>query len=293
LTFHLPTERGNDPTHGDYVSDRAHIWRVTLGGKYPELAVGTYEDKTLRRAEQRSLCYADALGATSDDSSAAQIDDAKVVIRSRTPTTIAGAILSHDGAFRLDFDAPIRVAGFPKEGPICCFGGPVSASSKLAPACVSKPSGTFTADPSFAFDPNTELQVFVDERHLSDRLGAFVRLEFRGPATANRDPYGEARHRTRTTITAPIDAPYPAVPDGTYSTSSSKSDETEVCYPNGLGYWDASVNAPLGDGTLTISSPGPNRIAGVLDVAGRKIEFRAPITPAPVDVATRPNCCRE
>jgi hypothetical protein len=297
LSFHLPAQHGDDAVHGAWLGESAHLFRLGIGGVYPAIDPGTYEHQTISKLERRSLCFSDALGASSEDPVMGdEISDATVVITAHTASTIEGTIRTRDRAHRLDFKAPIFAAGYPKEGPLCCLGNPAPAGTppKLAPVCESKPAGTFTADPAFGFAAGTNLEIYLDERYLDDGRGVFLRLELRSPSTPATDTYGDTRRRHRTTLTVPLETPYPTIPPGTYTASTWSDEEDEVCYPNGLGYaTEVSIDHGAPEGKLTITSQTATTIAGTLEIGGKRLAFDTPITPTPADVPTHPDCCRE
>lgn len=297
LVFHTPAQRGEDMMHGAYVGVTEHHLRLSASATYPEIPTGTFDDAEILQLGHRSVCYADALGSAADEPwDGAKIEHTKTTITKVSDSLIEGTILSKDGTHRLDFRAPIAAAGFPKQGPICCFGETIKPGTppKLAPACVTKPTGTFSADPSFGFAAGTKLEVYVDKRYFSDHFGAFLRFELRSPSTDGKDVYGDIRHRRRTTLTAPLDAGYPTMKPGTYAASVTEDEEDEACYVNGLGYGTSLPSSNLfGDGSVTITSQTDTEIAGVLLIGTRKLEFKTPITPTPADVPLGPSCCRE
>lgn len=296
LSFHRKEQRGDDATHGAFLHETARLLRMGVGGQFPEVNVGTYADRLVYTLEKRSLCFADGVGARAEDVREERIEGATIVITARTDKTIEGVITTKDNAHRLDFKAPIATADYPKVGPLCCIGPePKLGASKLAPACATKPAGTFIADPSLGLTQGTTLEAYLDKRYFgdTDRLGVFLRLELRGPATNAQDQYGDSRQRRRTTFTVPLDTTYPTIPPGTYNASTFSHSQAEHCYSNGLGYSTLESGTPGGDGKLTITSQTETEIAGVLELSGGRFDFRTPITPTPAEVETYPRCCRE
>jgi hypothetical protein len=299
LNFHVPAQHGDDAVHGAWLGESAHLLRLGIVGAYPTIDPGTYDHESILKLERRSLCFSDAVGASSEEPViGGEISEATIVITAYTPSTIEGTITTQDGAHRLDFKAPLRAAGYPKEGPLCCLGNalPPGAPPKLAPSCASKPAGTFTADPAFGFAAGTKLETYLDQRYLDDaNRGVLLRLELRSPPSSAQDQYGETLRRHRTTITVPLETPYPTIPPGAYTASTWAGEEEEACYPNGLGYATAVPNndrAPE-DTKLTITSQTATHIAGTLEIGGKRLAFDTPITPTPADVPTHPDCCRE
>jgi hypothetical protein len=301
LNFHVPAQHGDDAVHGAWLGESAHLLRLGIGGVYPAIDPGTYDHESIVKLERRSLCFSDALGASSEEPVISDtISEATVVITAHTASTIEGTITTQDGAHRLDFKAPLRAAGYPKEGPLCCLGNlgnssPPGTRPKLAPSCASKPAGAFTADPAFGFEAGTKLEIYLDQRYLDDpNRGVLLRLELRSPSSPAQDQYGETLRRHRTTITVPLETSYPTLPPGAYTASTWSDEHEEVCYPDGLGYATAVPNndrAPE-DTKLTITSQTATSIAGTLEIGGKRLAFDAPITPTPADVPTHPDCCR-
>lgn len=301
LTFHRPSGRGVDRAHGRYVEESARMWRLVPGGDFPALEVGVYEDRDVSRFDARSVCYADALGAQGDEVHDASISGAKLVVRAHTDTRLQGTITTKEGA-RLDFDAPVAIARFPKEGPICCLADEAPLAPKLAPACAVRPAGTFVAEGALSFGADTKLEVYTDKRYLDGaHLGVFLRLELRGSTTTSMGPYGELRHRRRTTLTAPLETAYPEVPPGTYDVQPTHDERDEACYANGLGFATSlPSNVASGPGRLTITASSDREIAGTLELPGatatdppQRLEFQAPITPTPDEPEIYPRCCRD